>query len=77
MSKIVGGSDDLRHFEVAFVNAAKKLITEGKCVEDDFVEWGGWTKSVNNHKQEPVYFTYCEPGPIRYYLNAKDGNIFR
>ena len=77
MSKVIGGSDDFRHFEKAFVEAAETLIQQGKCKESDFLEWGGWTKSVNNYKDQPVYFTYCEPGPIRYYLDVSDGQISR
>lgn len=77
MSKIVGGSDDFRHYEGAFVAAANKLIQDRMCKESDFIEWGGWTKSVSIHRDSPVYFTYCEPGPIRYYLNAESGDIFR
>jgi hypothetical protein len=39
---------------------------------------GGWVKS-QNHKKEPIYFTYCGGLHIskRIYLDVVTGEIFR
>jgi len=38
---------------------------------------GGWLKSVNQYRKEPVYFTYC--GGItsanKVYMNAETGMV--
>lgn len=39
---------------------------------------GGWVKS-SNHRNQPIYFTYCGGSTVanRLYLNAETGEIFR
>jgi hypothetical protein len=76
-SKLVGGSDDFRIYEAAFVKAAQKLIADRECTEADFKEMGGFVKSTNN--KGPVYFIYCGgmTAANRIYLDASTGRTFR
>jgi hypothetical protein len=77
--ELIAGSDDfVRHREV-FATAAARLIAEGACSERDFAEVGGWMKSVNEHRDEPVYFMYCGGMTTahRIYLDARTGRTFR
>lgn len=71
-------SDDYKYYRKAFIRSAKKLITAGRCNASDFLESGGWTKSIKFRK-EPIYFTYCGEAKIsnRLYLNVKTGKIFK
>jgi len=76
--RLVAQSDDFTRYRVAFVRAADELITSGRCSAADFEEQGGWMKS-SNHRDAPVYFTYCGEMtiPNRIYLNAKTGRIYQ
>jgi hypothetical protein len=73
---LVKGSDDYRLYKDAFAKAASKLIAFGKCSETDFKEIGGWMRS-SNHKDKPMYFTYCGGMRIsnKVYLNASTGEV--
>jgi hypothetical protein len=75
---LVKGSDDFPRYRRAFVKAAQQLITDGECTVADFQEMSGFVKS-QNHKSEPIYFTYCGGMTIanRIYVNAKTGEIYR
>lgn len=74
---LVAQSDDFRIHQAAFVAAADKLIGDGTCTEKNFIDNGGWVKSMNN-KTEPVYFMYCgSGGGDRIYLNASTGRTYR
>jgi hypothetical protein len=77
LSKLVGGSDDFRTHEQAFVKAAQKLMDNGDCTEADFVEMGGFVKSFND--KGPVYFIYCGgmTAANRVYLNVSTGRTYR
>ncbi len=70
-------SDDFSENEEAFVKATQSLLIEKQCRASDFVEIGGWVKSINY--KDDVYFTYC--GGLetsdKIYLNVKTGRIFR
>jgi hypothetical protein len=79
IEELVAGSDDFARYRTAFAEAAQSLIAQGQCSEDDFREMGGWMKSVNNHRNQPVYFTYCGGSTLanRLYLNAETGELFR
>ena len=70
-------SDDIAVHRSAFIQAASKLIQDGRCTESDFRENGGWWKSTS--KGEGVYFIYCggETLQNRLYLDTKTGRIFR
>lgn len=57
--ELIAGSDDFARYRTAFAEAAQSLIAQGQCSEGDFREMGGWMKSVNSHRNEPVYFIYC------------------
>jgi zinc-ribbon domain len=76
---LVAGSDDYRIYKAAFVRAAQSLISSGQCSEADFREIGGWWKSTEQHRDQPIYFTYCGGFTLAYrlYLNAETGEIFR
>ncbi len=75
--RLVRQSDDFTQYRAAFVRAANELIQSGRCTPGDFEEQGGWMKS-SNHRNEPIYFTYCGGMSIanRIYLNAETGRIF-
>jgi hypothetical protein len=75
--QLVAGSDDFGRYRRAFVTAARALIDDGRCTAGDFEENGGWMKS-SNHRDEPVYFTYCGgfTAANRIYLDAASGRIF-
>lgn len=73
---LVKGSDDYGIYKDTFADAAEKLIARGRCTAKDFKEMGGWWKSTN-HKNKPIYFTYCG-GMTRsnqLYLNAATGEL--
>jgi hypothetical protein len=52
----VSKSDDYDRFNSQFQQAANNLIRRGWCNEADFIEQGGFTRSVNRPGE---YFTYC------------------
>ncbi|KQR32499.1 hypothetical protein ASF91_13265 [Rhizobium sp. Leaf155] len=74
----VSQSDDFKRHEKAFVTAARRLVSVGTCKVSDFEEVGGFLKSMN-HKNKPIYFTYCGGMtiPNRLYLNVSTGEVFR
>ncbi len=76
--QLVKDSDDFQRHRRAFVQAARGLIDRGECTAADFVEQGGFVKS-SNHRDEPVYFTYCGGYTTanRIYLNASTGETYR
>lgn len=76
---LVAQSDDFSRHRRAFAAAAAQLIADGRCTRNDFVEMGGWMKSVNQYRDQPVYFTYCGgmTNANRLYLDASTGRIFR
>lgn len=57
---LVAQSDDLQRHRRAFASAAAQLIADSRCTRQDFLEMGGWMKSVNQYRDQPVYFTYCD-----------------
>jgi len=75
--RLVAQSDDFTEHRAAFVRAANELSESGRCTAADFEEQGGWMKS-SNHRDEPIYFTYCGGMTVanRIYLNAETGRIF-
>jgi hypothetical protein len=75
---LVAQSDDYRIYKDVFARAASELIDSGKCTRADFEEMGGWIKSIN-HRDKPIYFTYCGGMRIehRIYLNAFTGRVSR
>ncbi len=75
---LIAGSDDFARYRTAFAKAAQSLIEKRQCSEKDFREMGGWVKS-SNHRNKPIYFTYCGGATIanRLYLNAATGEVFR
>ena len=73
--KLVAQSDDYQRYKSEFVHAAETLIASSRCTPKDFEEMGGFVKSAN--KGAGVYFTYCNNGADRIYLNVKTGKIFQ
>jgi hypothetical protein len=75
---LIAQSDDFATHRGAFVTAANELIAADRCTAADFEEMGGWMKSIN-HRDEPIYFTYCGGMTTanRIYLDASTGRIFR
>jgi len=75
---LVKGSDDYRIYSDMFAKAAADLISSGRCKRADFEEMGGFLKSTN-HRNRPIYFTYCGSMTIenRIYLDAETGKTFK
>ncbi|MEG8222247.1 hypothetical protein OSJ57_16695 [Sphingomonas sp. HH69] len=74
---LVAQSDDFKRYRDAFTEVATKLIADGRCTPADFEYQGGWMKSVNQYRDEPVYFTYCG-GMIsenKIYMNAESRQV--
>ncbi len=77
-AKAVQQSDDFRKYDAAFATAADSLVADGRCTLRDFENVGGWVKSVNQYRNQPVYFTYCGSAAAnRIYLNAETGELFQ
>lgn len=70
---MIAQSDDFKRYRSAFLAVSNRLISEGRCTKAEFTEMGGWLKSVNEHKNEPVYFTYCGgmTAANKIYMNAE------
>lgn len=77
VAALVGGSDDFRIYQSAFVRAAQTLMSSGRCRESDLREMGGFLKSSNH--RGAIYFTYCGAMTLenRIYLDAASGRIFK
>ena len=60
-----------------FAKAARELINDGTCTEDDFKEMGGWMASTTRGKG--IYFTYCGGMTLsnKIYLDAVSGSVSR
>lgn len=76
-------SDDFQKYHDNTVKVTQQLIDTGRCSIEDLKEQGGWYKSVNQYKKQPIYFMYCKnvPGDVNYtlrdkiYVNLKTGEI--
>jgi len=75
---LVKGSDDYGRYKDIFVSSARNLISKGRCTEQDFIEFGGWSRSFT-YKNREVFFTYCGEAHVsnRIYLDAKSGKVFQ
>jgi len=75
---VVKDSDDFAKHQAAFETAAKNLVESRRCTVAQLKESGGFWKSMN-HKNKPIYFTYCGAAHIsnRIYLDASTGRIFQ
>ena len=78
IEKAIKSSDDFATHRDVFLRAAASLIQSGTCSLEHLRENGGWVKS-QQHKTEPVYFTYCGASHVsnRIYLNVSTGETFR
>lgn len=74
---LVAQSDDFARYRRQFATIAAKLISDGRCTKADFEEQGGFVKSVNEHRNEPVYFIYCGgfTAANKLYVNAETGDV--
>lgn len=74
---LVAQSDDFARYRKQFANIAAKLVADGRCTKADFEEQGGFVKSVNEYRNEPVYFIYCGgfTAANKLYVNAETGEI--
>lgn len=72
---IVAGSDDYHIYKDLFAKTAEKLISSGKCTNEDIKNFGGWMKSTE-YLESPVYFVYCESKLKKIYLNAATRETF-
>lgn len=74
---LVAQSDDFARYRRQFATIAAKLISDGRCTKADFEEQGGFVKSVNEHRNEPVYFIYCGgfTAADKLYVNAETGDV--
>lgn len=73
--KMVCGSDDYHRYKNQFTSAARKLIQAGVCVESDFRDIGGWSKS--NSMGATAYFVYCGGMALsnKIYLDVLSGEL--
>ena len=78
IDRLIEGSDDVDIYRRQFVAATGRLIAEGTCTGADFMEMGGWSRSVSD-KGEKLFFIYC--GGItaahRVYLDPISGETFK
>lgn len=74
----IRASDNFGNYKQVFTSASIKLIEDRTCTLAELREYGGWVKS-QNHKSQPIYFTYCGGTSIRnrIYIDASTGNVFR
>jgi hypothetical protein len=54
----IKSSDDLAQYQHIFVSVSSDLVNSGECKLSDFMDIGGWWRSVP-HQPRPVYYTYC------------------
>jgi hypothetical protein len=52
---IVALPDDFAQYHATFARVVHRLIGEVRCTAGDFTAQGGWMKSVNEYKNDPVY----------------------
>ena len=74
----ISGSDNYKIHKEIFITSAKTLLENGTCNLSELKDMGGWVKS-QNHKNEPIYFTYCGGMKIqnKIYLNVSTGNMYK
>ena len=66
-------SDDVANYWKRFLQAAQRAIDRGLAAEDDFVEWGGWTRSPSSRG---YYFLHTGIHvKERIYLHARSGSM--
>ena len=76
---MIAKSDDFDVHGDVFVKATIQLVKDGGCTVAELKEIGGWWKS-QEHKDKPIYFTYCggmESIDTRLYLDASTGRVYR
>lgn len=74
----IAASDDFAAHKPAFLKATSFFVSQGTCSLSELKEMGGWVKS-QNHKNQPVYFTYCGGMHVskRIYVDVSTGRVFR
>jgi len=72
----IAASDDFSIHKSVFLKATSSLVGQGRCPLSELKEMGGWVKS-QNHKSQPVYFTYCGGMRVdkRIYVDVSTGSV--
>lgn len=73
MEQVLKDSDRYEEHRARFIAAAQELIASGQCTLQDFIDKGGWMRSTQKSRGMGVYFTYCEAGSKRVYLDVNTG----
>ncbi|OYR30926.1 hypothetical protein [Brucella pseudogrignonensis] len=68
-------SDRYEDHKDRFIAAADALMTSGQCTLQDFIDEGGWMRSTQKSRGVGIYFTYCDGGSKRVYLDVNTGKV--
>ncbi|WP_265975447.1 hypothetical protein [Brucella intermedia] len=68
-------SDQYEEHKDRFIAAAEELMTSGQCKLQDFIDQGGWVRSTQKSRGVGIYFTYCDGGSKRVYLDVNTGQV--
>ncbi|KAB2655132.1 hypothetical protein F9K94_21500 [Brucella tritici] len=68
-------SDRYEEHRDRFIAAAEVLMASGQCTLQDFIDEGGWMRSTQKSRGVGVYFTYCNGGAKRVYLDVNTGKV--
>lgn len=76
LTEALAKSDDFDRYHAEFELASAELIRTGACRASDFIEIGGWVRSIN---KQNTYFSYCGgfTADNRVYLDVKTGEVSR
>ncbi|MGK8641713.1 hypothetical protein ACRS7F_19765 [Brucella anthropi] len=68
-------SDRYEEHRDRFLAAAEELMVSGQCTLQDFIDEGGWMRSTQKSRGVGIYFTYCNGGAKRVYLDVNTGKV--
>lgn len=68
-------SDRYDEHKDRFIAAAEELMASGQCKLQDFIDQGGWVRSTQKSRGVGIYFTYCDQGTKRVYLDVNTGKV--
>jgi hypothetical protein len=68
-------SDRYEEHRDRFITVAEELIASGQCTLQDFIDEGGWMRSTQKSRGVGIYFTYCNGGAKRVYLDVNTGKV--
>ncbi len=77
VQRLIASSDALDEYHEVFARAAAELLATGTCTEAEFIENGGWVRSMA-FTLSPTYFMYCGGSTVahRLYLDTTTGDVF-